>query len=577
MFDSLSPTQRIIAFDKTGEFVVRACPGSGKTYSVAARLANKLENWKFPYQGIAALSFTNVAWQEIQKKLDIHFNLNAILSYPHFLGTLDSFINTYIFLPHGHLVMGCNKRPILVGPPYNEWGVKHSDRDYDQYFAKISFGVNDQLIFPHIQGTFFFPFTKIYKNNGTESAHATHLRNCKAKYWKKGYANQHDANYFALRVLQKYPGIGKAIALRFPELLLDEAQDTNDVQMQILDILNYHGLKNMMLVGDPDQAIFEWNNARPSLFTDKFKLWEHNSIVLNQNRRSSQLICNSTFNLSTLEAISESVDIYVKNCTAKPEVSLYDEVSIKGVIELFLDKCRMLKIPIKPENVALLCRSQSFVSALSGGNSLPDSNWTNDYNYTYPILKSLCLYHRGRLKEAFKIMELPFCRFVNKTNIVTRHDVEALVDKYGMIRYHTLIYGFLNKFPSTYASGDKWLATLKTTFPSLKIEMQINEEAQHLCIQKLFAGSDKTLPTKNYSVGTVHSVKGETYEAVLLFLKIKGLGRHYTTMLQNNASLIDEEELRIVYVGITRPRRFLMIALPDDKNKTAWMNKLGIL
>lgn len=577
MFETLSTVQKVIAFEKTGEFVVRACPGSGKTFSVAARLAHKLEHWTSPYRGIAALSFTNVAWLEIEKKLKTNFDVHDKFGYPHFLGTIDSFINNYIFLPHGHLIMGCKKRPILVGPPYNEWGVKHSDRDYDQYFAKISLGVNDQLIYPHIQGTFFFPFTQIYKKDGTESAHAGHLRNIKVKYWKKGYANQHDANFFALKVLQKYPAIAKALAFRFPELLLDEAQDTNDVQMQILEILNANGLTNIMLVGDPDQAIFEWNNAKPSLFTDKFKLWSENSLLLNQNRRSSQLICDATYRLSTLEAASEAVDQSIKDLAVKPLLATYSEGTVKTTIDYFLAQCKLNGIPVKPETVALLCRSQSFVSMLAGGTSLPESQWTNDYNYTYPILKSLCLYHRGQLKEAFKIMEYPFCRFVNKTDIVTRQDVELLAEKYGTIKYHKHIYDFLRKFPSTYATGKLWLETLKVSFPSLKICLQINQSAQDLCIQKLFAGNEKSLSTRNYSIGTVHSVKGETFEAVLLFLKIKGLGQHYVTMLQNNNSLVDDEELRIVYVGITRPRQLLMIALPDDKNKTAWANKLGVI
>lgn len=38
-------------------------------------------------------------------------------------------------------------------------------------------------------------------------------------------------------------------------------------------------------------------------------------------------------------------------------------------------------------------------------------------------------------------------------------------------------------------------------------------------------------------------------------------------MLQNNVSLANEEEMRIVYVGIKRPRRLLMIAVPDETNR----------
>jgi len=90
MFDSLSHIQRTIVFDKNGLFAVKACPGSGKTYTTAARLAHKLSNWQLPSRGIAVLSFTNVAWHEIRKMLVQ--NLGMTINYPHHLGTLDSFV-----------------------------------------------------------------------------------------------------------------------------------------------------------------------------------------------------------------------------------------------------------------------------------------------------------------------------------------------------------------------------------------------------------------------------------------------------------------------------------------------------
>ena len=45
-------------------------------------------------------------------------------------------------------------------------------------------------------------------------------------------------------------------------------------------------------------------------------------------------------------------------------------------------------------------------------------------------------------------------------------------------------------------------------------------------------------------------------------------------MLNNNIPISDEEELRIVYVGITRPRRLLVLAVPDEENKAAWETRL---
>jgi DNA helicase-2/ATP-dependent DNA helicase PcrA len=82
MFDTLSETQRRVVFEKEGKFVVRACPGSGKTYSVAARLSDRMSKWPLNCQGIAVKSFTNAAWQEIERQVTNHFNIAKPIPYP---------------------------------------------------------------------------------------------------------------------------------------------------------------------------------------------------------------------------------------------------------------------------------------------------------------------------------------------------------------------------------------------------------------------------------------------------------------------------------------------------------------
>jgi DNA helicase-2/ATP-dependent DNA helicase PcrA len=85
---------------------------------------------------------------------------------------------------------------------------------------------------------------------------------------------------------------------------------------------------------------------------------------------------------------------------------------------------------------------------------------------------------------------------------------------------------------------------------------------------------DENSRDRNYRIGTVHSVKGETFEAVLLILRTRGLGPHYRTMLNQNVLTTASEELRIAYVGLTRPRKVLQLAVPDANNEAAWKNKL---
>ena len=240
MFDTLSETQSKVVFEKEGKFVVRACPGSGKTYSIAARLADRMSRWPLNHQGIAAISFTNSAWQEIERQVTTHFKIEKPIPYPHFLGTIDSFVNRFIFLPFGHLVIGCQNRPVLVGEPHGPWS---GNTFSDSFFPNLSYDINGEL----------YPKNKTIMPRNWQNNR--YIKPAKKRLQKTGYANQDDANYFGMKILECYPKIAKAIIHRFPLFMIDEAQDTSEIQMKIIDLLIDNGLQNIMLVGDPDQAI----------------------------------------------------------------------------------------------------------------------------------------------------------------------------------------------------------------------------------------------------------------------------------------------------------------------------------
>jgi len=95
-----------------------------------------------------------------------------------------------------------------------------------------------------------------------------------------------------------------------------------------------------------------------------------------------------------------------------------------------------------------------------------------------------------------------------------------------------------------------------------------------LNFKELFSQSgDSKLIYTNYTLGTVHSIKGETFEAILFFVKKKGGdNRNYNTIL--NSQIIENEELRIVYVAISRPRKILVIACPE-KDVSVWATRFS--
>lgn len=575
MFDTLSPTQRQIVFDQSGKFVVRACPGSGKTYCVSARLARLMKDWKESYTGIATVSFTNVAWQEIEKKLKEDFNINQSISYPHFLGTLDSFINQFIFLPFGHLVMKCNMRPTLVGEPHSSWTLRNFERDPNQYFDKCSFDINGELIpVAHAQS---FQFSWRKNQNGATNGHVNNLLAAKNILIASGYANQSDANYFAMRILEQFPLIRKSIALRFPTLIVDEAQDTSEVQMRIIDLLAANGLNEIMLVGDPDQAIFEWNGAKPALLKNKILEW-NNEVPLNENRRSSQRICNRTFNFSSLADASTSVNEDVVNFNYEPTVIIYNN-NLPEVLNSFLEVCTANQIEISPKTVSVLYRGKGMINEIVGVQKTPFglNHWHGENKFTKDFVRGKYLYDNGDFKTGFKLIEKAIIKMRNNLSVCSQEMIDKKIEKVGLVKFRTAVYNYLQILPNTNTTLGNWIATANAAFVAngIQFTLQINPDSNNFSFSQIFLNEDDFLTESNYRIGTVHSVKGETFDATLLILKEKVVhNTKYTTLIANNNPTSEHEELRIAYVGMTRPRKVLMIAVPNAECKTVWENKL---
>lgn len=598
MYSHLSDSQKEILNYDAGCVVVKACPGSGKTYSVAARVSKLLLEKEFKHKGIAALSFTNVACDEIADKLVIDFEVEQKIGYPHYLGTLDSFINQYIFMPYGHLFMGCKQRPELVGEPYSTWNINRYARDPHQYFDKTTFDLNDNLIRIAPYQAFHFKWNYINRT-GEINRNIQNIINSKNALFKVGYANQSDANYIALKILQKYPLIAQNIANQFEYYIIDEAQDTNDIQMGIIDILNNSGADNFMLIGDRDQSIFEWNNARPELFDEKYNQWE--KIELNENRRSSGNICRFINYLSSfdrIKAVTKSIATFdyvpsivgykpekrkrgTQNWIVTPEES---KSSFDKIMSLFCATCEENGIEINKENVAILYRGQSksqFLGVQRDKFEFSNNPWIPNNYHIKDIVKGIHLYENGSIKEGYRLLEKGIIEAINKpknkTFYCTNSFVQSLIDRYGIKEHRDRIFQLIELMPTTkHKTLNEWIYETNKLFSKYKIKFQIETDNGNIQIDELFGNNMNHGDVHPFYFGTVHSAKGKTFEAVLLLLGKKA-GMNYVNMLSRDFDTLKpayQEELRIVYVGITRPRKVLMLAVPED-DVNEWKNKLN--
>lgn len=561
--------EQTLFIESEGRVVVRACPGSGKTYSVATKLLSYIDKWEEYHQGVAVLSFTNVASEEIYKKALLLNQGISKLSYPHYIGTVDSFINEFIVLRYGYLMTQDKVRPLIALSdnwkiPYRYWRAECHRNGCVDNIEKFQWGIDNQ----------FYKDKEIVKCELRGKGKSLPCQQYKLMLWRKNVIFQNEVASFAYRLLKKYPMIAKAIVERFPVIIIDEAQDTSEEQMAVFDLLVEAGVKSMFLVGDPDQAIYEWRNANPECFKRKIgaDLWK--CVELTGNFRSSQHICNATSCFSaTLQGqrVNEAVGAY-KDEGQKPILLLTNGNTEAEVMDCFLEKCRSMEIEVNSDKVAVLSRgrihSNTDVKKLWQSKEM-ELVAKSAYEWKCGSRKKAC---SDMSKVSFRILigeEVDDYLMSKKTRDFTDEDnwKDFIIDVLsGLPDINTGIAEWVKQFIQLYSDIlEKYKfrveegIDIKDIF-KIKTRDSNNPNFKEIPLRNYF--EKKTI--EDYTRSSIHGVKGETYDAVLIYIKYKN-GKTLTPKFLMEGDL-ENELMRIAYVAMTRPRRLLMIAMPENKN-----------
>lgn len=102
--------------------------------------------------------------------------------------------------------------------------------------------------------------------------------------WNHGILHYDDVNFFAYKLLVKYPFLSKVISKSYPYIFIDEFQDTNPIQSDIISrIGNAGGI--IGVIGDVAQSIYGFMGAKPKSFLE-FTVPGLKEYVIKNNRRS---------------------------------------------------------------------------------------------------------------------------------------------------------------------------------------------------------------------------------------------------------------------------------------------------
>ncbi|MFJ2146943.1 UvrD-helicase domain-containing protein [Glutamicibacter sp. NPDC087831] len=250
-------TERRRFISDLSSFDVSACPGSGKTTLVVAKVLLLSRKWDSKTRGMLLLSHTNVAKDEISKRFQILGEELPSGGRPHYVGTIHAFVNKFLTIPY-LLSIGIEQKAVD-----DDIAIKVRD----QLLGQKIFGLRNFLARKHTSleaikitdsdlnnpfGESLLGIASVGTDSYSSAAGAVRSS------VELGYLRHDEIFVFANRYLELHPEVAAALRRRFPFIMIDEMQDTTTEQAKLLDRIFPHEQQDISIqrIGDQNQAIF---------------------------------------------------------------------------------------------------------------------------------------------------------------------------------------------------------------------------------------------------------------------------------------------------------------------------------
>ncbi len=564
--------QRQAYLNARGYTILTACPGSGKTTSIVKKLISVSRYCAEHYgrhTGFACLSFTNKACAELKQKYrEMH---DERLTFPNEVLTIDGFIMQYVVLPFWYLCDKCKKKPIVVNEEeileriyYNNVQVGGEWRQFPivelRQYARLMHRKKPSLI--SIEKT-NFKWNHDIVTDENEKAYCKTAINYR---WSKGFITSGDALWMACYILKHNPEVSKALVVRFPYIIVDEAQDNSELHFEFFRLLKSAGLQNLEFVGDICQSIYGFNNARPELLHDLMTEEGWNVLPLSECRRSNQRIINLYSKLKSCDVpIITSHGVEDKGIPII--VYKYDNGNVRDVIRDFYQVCENNGLSSR----IILARGNNKCKELSGVKDLDFKYWKSELPYL--LIDAVFALEASDIDCAFRKIRLVLSELLAENSPNARrqfiHEIEL------DINWNAKIFGFLRQIPSFSLSFKEWseqtcvllhdywnLEKLPIFEPHKRQKGYRMREMDNVLVEHFHLSRDKGSEFHK-NIDTIHAVKGATLDAVLLFLSSDSRGQNISLNdFPHSAIRTMTESQRMIYVACSRARQFLALAVP---------------
>ncbi|MBQ9071545.1 MAG: UvrD-helicase domain-containing protein [Bacilli bacterium] len=391
--DNLNNKQKEAVINTDGPMLILAGAGSGKTKVLTTKIAYLIEEKGIDPYNILAITFTNKAANEMKSRVE---NLLGISSNVIQISTFHSFGLSIIKRHYEKL--GFKSNFTIIDSDDSLATVKRilKDMNLDPKFFnpktirnKISSAKNE-LMSPS-------DLDKFTNNEIDEVTVKVYI-----EYQKKLKVNNSldfdDLLMLPIILFNENKEILKYYQERFKYILIDEYQDTNQVQYILTKMLSAK-YKNICVVGDPDQSIygFRGSNYRNILnFEKDYK--DTKTILLEQNYRSTKNILSAANDVIKNNKNRKEKDLWTDNTTG--EKIKYkrcdDEKDEANYVVSNIKKLIKENVPL--EEICILYRTNA------QSRNIEEAFLRE--NIPYKVVGSFYFYNRKEIKDLISYLKL---------------------------------------------------------------------------------------------------------------------------------------------------------------------------
>ena len=590
MLDGLNKEQKEAVLHKEGPCLVLAGAGSGKTKVLTTRIANMINDGI--YSGnILAITFTNKAAKEMRDRIS-----NMVENNYAFVGTFHSFglrvirENTEkLGLTSNFTIIDSDDVSSVIKKIMKELDISTKEYSVSYIRNKISFIKNEMLSESEVDK---------YLNSPPEKVAVKVYREYEKVLKRNNAVDFDDLLKRPVELFMQNDDILDKYQEKYRYILIDEYQDTNEVQYKLVKLLASK-YRNLFVVGDVNQSIygFRWSNYKNILNFEK-DYPDSKSITLNQNYRSTNTILNA----------ANSV---IKNNVERKEVNLYstfgDGVKIKyfrgndekDEVKLVIDEIKkLLDEGYDYNDFAILYRTNA--QSRNVEDAILKVNWP------YRVVGSYYFYKRKEIKDLLCYLR-----------IISNHQDDVSLERVINVPKRGIGDTSINNLRSLARDNNECMFKCLSKPKEVefkKLILELTEDAKDLDLTELIdvvlekSGMKEELEkehtleadirlenlmefksiTENYqketgtvnledfledisivadssehetldnavTLMTMHAAKGLEFKVVFLIGMEEGIMPH--SMSLNEESEL-EEERRLCYVGITRAKERLYI------------------